>query len=178
MNDRTWELLQKHLDSGSFYLVSSQDSAPSGETLLKVAKDLGCSFPEEYLVHATNKYGGVYVEVKEELWPRPKEFDVGPFWSFLYGLFVYSFASEIPEFMDIRRRGEEFQADTSLIAVPFLKIIGDADVYCFDQAGKIARWDHEQNLLEPQTKSFFEILDYELGQLRERKEHINIAERT
>lgn len=46
-------------DGNSFYLVLSQDSAPARETLLKIAKDLGCSFPEEYLVHATNKYRGV-----------------------------------------------------------------------------------------------------------------------
>jgi hypothetical protein len=170
MNDLTWQLMQKHLDGESFFMVSSQDSAPSETQLRRAAADLGCVFPDEFVAHASNKYGGLYVEVKEELWPRAKQADVGPFWSFLYGLFTYNIADGIPEFMDLAANAREFQAETQLPAVPFLKIIGDADVYCFAANGQIARYDHELNELEMVDRTFFDLLDYELGELVDRKE--------
>jgi hypothetical protein len=170
MQDRTWELLQKRLESGCYYIVSSQDSAPTESDLRAVARDLGCELPEEFIVHSTNKYGGVYVEVKEELWPRPKELDVGPFWSFLYGLYTLNIADGVPDFMNLQKNAREFQNDTEHKVIPFLKIVGDADAYCFDQRGAIVHWDHELNELEKQDKSFFEVLDFELGELAIRKD--------
>jgi hypothetical protein len=170
MNDRTWELMRKHLDAESFYMVSSHDSAPSNDKLLRVASELGCVFPDEFVAHASNKYGGLYVEVKEDLWPRAKELAVGPFWSFLYGLFTYNVSEGIPEFMNLAANARQFQAETSLQAVPFMKIIGDADVYCFNSTGEITRYDHELNELEAEGRSFFELLDHELGELVDRKE--------
>jgi hypothetical protein len=112
----------------------------------------------------------LYVEVREELWPRPKEGDVGPFWTFLTGLYTYNIADDIPELMDLRKAAVEFQEDNSHTAVPCLKIIGDANVYCIDGDGDIVRWDHETNELEPQNRSFIDLLDFELGELAARKD--------
>lgn len=170
MSDRTWELMQKHLESGCYYIVSSQDSAPDAETLRGVFQSLGCPLPDEFLWHATNRYGGLYVEVNEDLWPRPKEFDVGPFWSFLYGLYTLNVADGIPDFMNLAEAATSFQDETGLTAVPFLKVIGDADVYCFDKKGTVVRWDHETNEIEPVGMSFFQVLDHELGELAARKD--------
>src|SRR5262245_38835623 len=103
--DRTYELMQAHLDSDSYDMMSAQESAPDRDALLKLASELCCRFPEEFLIHSTNKYGGLYVEVKEHLWPRPKEFDVGPFWAFSYGMYVYGLGCNVPEFMDLRIQG-------------------------------------------------------------------------
>jgi hypothetical protein len=109
--------------------------------------------------------------VKEELWPRPKKFDVGAFWSFLYGLYTLNISEEIPDFMNLESNARGFQAETKLTAIPFLKIIADADAYCFAPDGTVVRWSHELNKLEEQEQqSFFELLDYELGELVERKE--------
>jgi hypothetical protein len=118
MKDRTWEIMQKHLDSGCYDLVSAQDSAPSAAELQRVASALGCTFPEEFIVHSTNKYGGVCIAVKEELWSRPKPADVGPFWSFLYGLYTLNSVEGIPDFMDLLENGREFRQETSLPGVP------------------------------------------------------------
>lgn len=170
MKDRTWQLLEKHLDSGSFYLVAAHESAPDRSSLVSIASELNCTFPEEYLVHASSEFGGVYVEVIEDLWPRPKELDVGPFWTFLYGLFVYNATSDIPEWMNIQLNGRSFQQSTGHEVVPFLKVIGDADVYCFTNLGSIVRWEHETNELRPASETFFEVLDFELGELRSRKD--------
>lgn len=170
MKDRTWELMTRHLQPGDYLIVSSQDSAPSAAALNKAAKKLGCQFPDEFIAHATNKYGGLYVEVKEELWPRPQEFDVGPFWSFLYGMYTLNISAGIPEFLDLAKTARDFQKFSGLKAVPFLKIVGDNDAYCFDPAGNIVRYDHELNELEPDSRSFFELLNDELKDLAERKE--------
>lgn len=170
MLDRTWELMQKHLDKESFYIVSSHESVPSESQLTALAAKLGCIFPEEFIAHSTNKFGGLYVEVREELWPRPKPLDVGPFWSFLYGLFTYNISEGIPDFMNLRTNAEEFQTETGHKAIPFLKIIGDADVYCFDPSGIVVRWNHELNELEQDKRTFFEILDQELMDLVDRKD--------
>lgn len=170
MNDRTWELMQKHLDAEAFYIVSSQGSAPSEADLQRTASDLGCVFPDDFVAHSSNKYGGLYVEVREELWPRAKEFDVGPFWSFLYGLFTLNISEGIPEFMDLTANAREFQTETGLQAVPFMKIIGDADVYCFNTAGQITRYNHELSELELVDRSFFEVLDFELAELVSRRD--------
>lgn len=35
------------------------------------------------------------MEVWEEIWPRAKEYDIGPFWSFCRGIIVYGIADEI-----------------------------------------------------------------------------------
>lgn len=170
MLDRTWELMQKHLEADTYYIVSSQDSAPTAEALQAIAKSFGCELPRDFIAHSTNKYGGLYVEVKEELWPRPKELDVGPFWSFLYGLYTLNAAEGIPDFLNLEVHAGEFQEETGHKAIPFMKLIGDADAYCFNERGVVVRWDHETNELEEQGESFFEALDHELGELAERKD--------
>jgi hypothetical protein len=170
MDDRTWELLQKHLDSGYYDIVSSQDSAPSESELQRVGHELGCRLPDVFVVHSTNRYGGLYVEVKEEFWPRANALDVGPFWSFLYGLYTSNIAEGIPDFMNLHSHANEFQSETGHRITPFMKVIADADVYCFDQSGAVVRWNHELNAVEEQNKSFFEVLDFELGELAARKD--------
>ena len=170
MNDITEELLEKHMDQDSYFIVAAQESAPSKETLVEAGSQLGCIFPEEYLAHATSAYGGVYIEVKEDIWPRAKAHDAGPFWSFLYGLYVFNLTPDIPDFMNIKTCAEQFRKETGHSIVPFLKVIGDANVYCFDDSGHVVRWDHDSNEIAPENKSFFEVLDFELGELRERKE--------
>ncbi|MBO0755783.1 MAG: hypothetical protein J2P54_07975 [Bradyrhizobiaceae bacterium] len=104
------------------------------------------------------------------MWPHAREFEVGPFWSFLYGLAVYGFSPEIPEWLDIRRQADLFRRATDSTHVPFLKIMGDADLYCFDTNGGILRWEHETGEFCPLDKSFAGLLDFELGQLKARKE--------
>lgn len=169
MKDRTWEFLEKHLESGAYAIFSAQDSAPTCELLLAFGAEIGCDFPEDFLAHSCGRFGGLYVEVKEELWPRPKPYDVGPFWSFLYGLHTYDIADGIPDFMDLRANTTSFRSETGSLLVPCLKVIGDADIYCFDATGRVGRWDHETNEVAYRGESFFEILDRELGELQERK---------
>jgi hypothetical protein len=176
-------ILRKHMDGEFSLFACGAEGAPSEADIAAFETTIGFALPGEFRAFSKSPLGGLYVEVKEEIWPRPKEFDVGPFWSFLYGLFVYGFGREIPEWMDIRRQAEAFRRETEAWMdlqpeafrreskqVPFLKIIGDADVYCFGEDGRIARWSHETGEFEAEDRSFSEVLDFELGELKARKE--------
>lgn len=170
MLDRTWDLLSRHLEDDTYDVMSARENAPPAAQLQALAEELQCRFPDEFLAHASGRYGGVYVAVKEELWPRPREFDVGPFWTFLWGLCTFNDAEGIPDFMDLRAMTLQFRDDTGLPLVPFLKVFGDANRYCFDRDGNIVYWEHETNEATPTGKDFFQVLEEELVELRERKD--------
>lgn len=169
--DKTKSILDKYM-TRDYNLFAAQDKAPTKSKLLMIQKRLGIQFPKEFIAHSINQYSGIYIEVKENLWPRPNEFDVGPFWSFLYGLFVYSAGEDAKEFMNLEKCGMEFQKFTNLRAAPFLHVINDADVYCFNDKGLIFRYNHESNELKFVNKSFWEVFEFELKELHERKEKV------
>ena len=86
---------------------------------------------------------------------------------------VYGFAKEIPEMMDIRIQTGHFSEIMKGRYVPFLKVIGDADVYCFDEKQSIRRFRrfrHETGEMELVPKTFTEVLDFEVAELRKRKD--------
>lgn len=161
--------MQKHLESGVYTVVSAHASAPSRKTIRTFGSEVGCKLPEEFVVHSSGEYGGLYVDVKETLWPRPKAGDVGAYWTFLYGLYTLNLTKDIPDFMALRENTLKFRESSGLPLVPCLKLIGSADRYCFDESGHIGQWDHETNVFTREKKSFFEVLDRELGELKSRK---------
>jgi hypothetical protein len=169
MTDRTFELIDKHLNPEDYELFASGEFPPSEDDLRAVARELGCELPPEFVAHSINQLGGLYVAVNENLWPRPEKFAVGPFWSFLYGLCTLSITAEIPDFMNLETQAKNFQKETGHTAIPILKIMSDPNVYCVEKQGAMVRWDHESNEFSSDGKTFFEILDFELGELADRK---------
>ena len=166
--DLTDEILRRHLDA-DFWVASASDHPPTKKQLLDVAARFGCTLPKDFLVHSTGRLGGVYVEVKENVWPRSDAYQVGPFWSFLYGVFVYGLSPEIPEWMNLELAAAEFEQNAGHRRIPCLKVVGDADLYVFDARGEIEQWDHETGELTRFEGSFFELLDREISALRQRK---------
>ena len=117
------------------------------------------------------------MEVHEELWPRPELFDVGPFWSFLYGLQVYSLSPDAPEWLQIEHAWQEMAHQGYPKLVTFLKIIGDTDPYCFTEQQKIVIWRHEEpDNREPIQYSFSECLMADIRELEARKNRKDAAE--
>ena len=167
--DKTWEVVSQELGADSYEIVAAQNEAPPRRQLEVLASDLNCKFSSEFLAHASGEYGGLYVAAKEDIWPRSKAFSVGPFWSFLYGVYTLNETPEIPDFMNIRKTCEEFQTTNNTKLVPFLKVISDADCYCFDDSGAIHQWNHELGESEILNISFFELLRRELHELNDRK---------
>jgi hypothetical protein len=166
--DKTEEIINLIWDRDEYAMFAAGNDAPSKKEVLNLAKQYGVTLPKDYIAHVTGPWGSPYLEVKEEIWPRHKAGDVGPFWSFLYGLLVFAFSEEAPDWMQIKVAADEFK-EMGHHVLPILKIIGDADVYCFDSNGKIQRWLHEGDLFEPFDGTFFDLLEFEFKELDERR---------
>jgi len=163
------KLLLKYIDE-DFSLFACGKDAPKHDIFNKFEKQYNIKLPTDFKDFSASPLGGLYIEVKEFVWPRPKPFDVGQFWSFLYGLAVFGFSFNIPEWMDICIQSNTFTKDVNESYIPFMKIVGDADLYCFNKKGLIYRWDHELDEFNKIDKSFIELLEYEIAELRNRKD--------
>ena len=162
-------ILDRHID-GDFSVFACGKDAPAESVLQQFEQEIGLQLPQEFRTFSMSPLGGAYMDVKEHILPRTKEYAVGPFWSFLYGMFVFGFAKDIPDWMDIRIYTRKFREDTKTSLVAFLKILGGADLYCFDEHGSVRRWDHETGEAQQVEKSFLEVFAHEVEQLRKRKD--------
>jgi hypothetical protein len=162
-------VLQRHLTQGEYEVAACGPNTPTVAEIDAFAAEVGVHLPFDFVDFSVSRIGGIRVAVKEEIWPRPKVGDVGPFWTMLYGLWVYGFAAGIPEHMDIKIQTKAFRDRSGLGLTPCLKIIGDANIYCFNPDGSICRWDHETGACPTEGKTFLEVLDFELSQLADRK---------
>src|SRR5690349_618324 len=116
-------MLDRYIDRDFAVFACGQD-APAADEVRAFEDIAGFSLPQDFVDFSMSPLGGVYIEVKEEIWPRGTVYDVGPFWSFLYGMHTMGFAKDIPEWMDIRIQTQRFRVDTGHHVVPFLKVIG------------------------------------------------------
>ena len=156
----------KDCDRGRYNLFAQQGNEPSMADV-KTFETLACvALPEDFREFAVHPFGGLYVEAKKEVWPPAKPFDVGPFWSFLRGVMVYSLSVQAPEWLQMRTAWREMKEAGYAELVPFLKILGDADPYCFTKNGGIVIWRHEEpDDPEPIDMTFSEVVLYELAEL-------------
>ncbi|MDD2468078.1 MAG: SMI1/KNR4 family protein [Desulfobulbus sp.] len=159
-------------DNSEFFVVSCKGVQPTEKDLTDFENEIGFRLPDEFREFTKSYLGGMYMEVKEELWPRPKEGDVGPFWSFLYALKVFGIAEGIPDWLDLRSQYREFSAEFEVSGlVPFLQIQGNADRYCFDQSGRILEYFHDDiEFPREVAQTFSELLLEEIKELEDRKE--------
>lgn len=152
-----------------YRIFAQQGSEPSTEDLAAFEAELGFTLPDEFRELAVHPLGGLYISASEEVWPEPKPYSVGPFWSFLRGILVYSLSLAAPDWLHMRSAREEMKNAGANGLVPFLKILGDADPYCFTPEGKIVIWRHETpDTLESVDMSFSEIVMHEIRNLEDR----------
>jgi hypothetical protein len=168
-NDPIKDALDANLD-GDFSVFACGVNAPKEEVLRAFETRIGYSLPKGFREFSMSPYGGIYIEVKEAIWPKSKPYDVGPFWGFLRGLMTYGFAKDIPDWMDMATQTDQFQKSSGTKFTPFLKVIGNADVYCFDPTGAVRRWDHETGEAVAVGNTFVGVFADELSELRKRKE--------
>jgi hypothetical protein len=167
--DHTEAILGRHLDA-DFRVFPMAEERQTGTQVAAIARQRGVTYPPEYLAHVCGRFPGIYVEVKEEIWPRPEVYQVGPFWSFLYGLHTFTSAEESEPWMRLDREAESFQNESGMCAAPVLRIVGDADVYCVDARGRLVQFKHETNQLDPVGLTFWELFEREVRELRARKD--------
>lgn len=161
----------RNWDRESFAVVACQGNEPTEADVAAFEAVVGFRLPDEFREFTMSPLGGLYMVVREELWPRPQAFQVGPAWSFAYGLKVFGIAANIPEWLDIRAQYREFSEEGFPELVPFLQVVCDADRYCFDCEGRIIKWDHEQpEVWEPLAWSFSDLLLKEIRELEIRQD--------
>lgn len=177
--DETEDIINLIWDNNVYYLVAAGKEAPTTNEMEAFASSHGIPLPPDYLSHMTGYWGGLYIEVREKFWPRHKAGDVGPFWSFLYGLFVYAYSENAPDWMNIHMATQQFQ-EMGHHVVPILKVVGDADIYCFNQQGKIQRYLHEEDSFEDYEGGFFDLLRHEFLELEKRRQDklLELAQKT
>jgi hypothetical protein len=155
-------------DEKTFNVAACQGNEPTEEDVAAFEKECGFRLPD-FRAFTLSPLGGLYVEAREEVWPRAEMYAVGPFWSFLYAVKVFGIARDIPEWLDLRVQYAEMKADGFGHLVPFLQVQGDADKYCFDAAGRIVLWNHEVTE-EPEVEPtpFADLVVREIRALEER----------
>ncbi len=160
----------RHYDRETYEVFACQGNEPTDDDIVDFEREVGYRLPDDFREFTKSSLGGLYMAVREELWPRPKPYAVGPFWSFLYGLNVFGIATDIPDWLDIRVRWRQFRDQAWADLIPFLQRIGDADAYCFNTDGQIVEWSHD----EPDERrvvdmTFPDLLLQEIHELDERK---------
>jgi hypothetical protein len=158
-------------DRESFEVVACRGNEPTEADLAEFEGVVGFRLPEEFREFTMSPLGGLYMAVREELWPRPEAFQVGPAWSFAYGLKVFGISATIPDWLDLREQYREMCDEGYPELVPFLQVECDADRYCFDRDGRVVKWDHEEpDAQEPLGSSFSEVLMAEIRELEARRD--------
>ena len=114
-------LLSDNLAKGRYTLFAGGDNAPGADELSALEAQIGYELPEDFKDYSMSSLGGLYVEVNEDIWPRPKAHDAGAFWTFLYGLYVYGMGAEVQEWMDISAY-QDFQERSGSNYLPFLQV--------------------------------------------------------
>ena len=165
------EFFDRGYDEKTFNVAACQGNEPSEEDVAAFERECGFRLPADFRAFTLSPLGGLYIEAREEVWPRAQMYAVGPFWSFLYAVKVFGIARDIPEWLDIRVQYAEMKADGFGHLVPFLQVQGDADRYCFDAAGRILYWKHEEpDAPAVQETTFALLVMREIRALEERTE--------
>lgn len=167
--DRTSEILRRHLSADHTVYPLAERRTPE-EAVLEVGRRLEVPLPPEVVAHLAGEFPGIFVEAKERVWPRPKEYEVGPFWSFLYAVHTFTASADSADSIRMESTAKRLFDTTGHRFAPVLKVVGDADLYCVDGAGALVRFDHESGELTKVDLGFFELLDREIGDLRKRTE--------
>jgi hypothetical protein len=153
-----------------FEVFSALGSEASEADVSSFERAIGFRFPEEFREFSTSYLGCLGMVAKESIWPPPKKYEVGPFWSFLRGFMVFGFSKEAPLELSIEHRLAEFRKDFTVTElVPFMKLYGCADRFCFDSSGRIFEFQHDDPAHpEPIASSFSDHLMAQVRDLEER----------
>lgn len=173
--DRTREIIGRHIDR-DFTLYPLGEGRASEAQVRELGESLNVRFPDAFVDHVSGEFPGAIILAAESVWPRPQALQVAPFWQFLYAVHSFTPLTTSENWMRLDLTGRQFQAETGHVAVPILKRIGDANVYCSNGDGHILEFDHELNTLEPTGLDFWTLLERETQQLVERKNRL-VAER-
>lgn len=108
-------------DSKVYQIFACMGNETSKKDILNFEKQYDVSLPDDFREFTMSPLGGLYMEVREELWPRAKVYDVAPFWTFCRGIIVYGIAKGIPDYLDIRVKTKELHDEGLEDYIPFFQ---------------------------------------------------------
>lgn len=158
-------------DKQTYQVVACMGNEPSEEDIKDFEKQFNVTLPSDFREFTMSPLGGLYMDVREEIWPQAKQYDIGPFWSFCRGIIVYGIADGIPDFLDIRVKTEELHQEGFTDYIPFLSIIGNGDeIFCFDRNNQIVLLDYyDTGEAVPVEGTFSDCFMKQIEELEERK---------
>lgn len=158
-------------DKQTYQVVACMGNEPSEQDIKDFENQYGINLPADFREFTMSPLGGLYMEVREEIWPQAKQYDIGPFWSFCRGIIVYGIANGIPDFLDIREKTKELHDEGFTGFIPFLSIIGNGDeIFCFDKNNNIVLLDYyTTGEATPIEGTFSDCLMNQIAELEERK---------
>lgn len=161
----------RNYDKNTYQVIACMGNEPSEQDIKDFENQYGIKLPVDFREFTMSPLGGMYMEVREELWPRARQYDVGPFWSFCRGIIVYGIADGIPDFLDIRVKTKELHDNGFKDFIPFLSVAGNGDeIYCFDKDNNIVLLNYYlTGEKTPEEGSFSECLLKQIEELEERK---------
>ena len=143
---------------------------PIFEMISNFESQIGWTFPKVYREFQLN-YGAVYFEVDETVWPKAKTGDVVPFWATNYGFIIYGFAKDVPDWMDIQRKYNQFKEqfpDLPFFMPIHRRVAGDRTYVGFDKDGNLVTAYQHENKLEPLGMDFDSFVTSEAESLKQR----------
>ncbi|HHR6078604.1 TPA: SMI1/KNR4 family protein [Providencia alcalifaciens] len=164
-HESIWQAL-KPISKAEFHVVASRPSAL--ESIANLEAFTGIAIPEYFLAFS-QKTNGLCIMAKEELWPEPKLFDVGPAWTFYCGVVILGLETDdLPDWASIRVAYEQLVERFGVTDVlPLLKIYGDSN-HCWGVRKDgvfVEVFDDEVTVIE---KDFPEIYSHEIQGLVQR----------
>ena len=168
---RVYEYFRNY-DKNTYHVVSCMGNQPSERDIKKFEDQYKIKLPADFREFTMSPLGGLFMDVREEIWPQAKAFEVGPFWSFCRGIIVYGIAKGIPDFLDIRVRTKKLHEDGFTDFIPFLSVIGNNDeIFCFFKDNGVVLLDYyTTGEAIPIEEDFSECLMQQIEELEERKD--------
>ena len=67
-------------DRQTYQVVACMGNEPSEEDIKKFENQYQVNLPADFREFTMSSLGGLYMEVREEIWPQAKPYDIGPLW--------------------------------------------------------------------------------------------------
>jgi len=175
-DERIWEILDP-VETQYFEVVAAP--APDAESIAGLEAAVGFPLPAAFAAFC-QRTNGLCVMAREEVWPRAKEFEVGPAWTFWRGLVLLGIdAPELPEWASISAQQRQL-AEAGLPGIlPVLKIVGDGSrIWGVDQAGTLVVID-DMTDPEPLGGDLTDLYAEQIAELMRRQQDmaLRLAER-
>lgn len=69
-------------DKETYQVFACGDDTPSEQDIEAFESEFNIKLPEDFKEFTMSPLGGLYMEVREEIWPMAQEYEVAPFWEF------------------------------------------------------------------------------------------------